>query len=532
MFNSDPMTVFSIDLPLTSSAARIVDWVARQPQQSTDDVARHLVMACVQEESLAASILRSAGIDVDALPRTKCIENEQTATPIAATMPDNASPALLAVVSAAQSLATRDLEQQGISSEHLVAAVFAIDSPMRTELLQHGLSSDDFSPPPEKFFSDTPLSVPFDLEDDPPSVIAVQPPSIAGASTGRVLDACLNRAREGLRVLEDCARFVLDNETLVSELKQLRHRLAFAERLLSNSSVVVSEARDVEGDVGTQLTAPGETRRKTISDIVEANARRVQESLRSLEEFGKLVSVEFAAEMKQLRYCSYEAHQKMKLADVVGTDTRRARLQAARLCVLISESGCRLPWRDVVYACIDGGVDIIQLREKSLSGQELQDRAGWTSETCRNAGTLFIVNDRCDLAVAADADGVHLGQDDVSVVAAREIIGSERLIGLSTHQPTDLTGVNADAADYFGAGPVFSSVTKEFQTIPGLDYIRQIHTDRPWFAIGGINERRVDDVLQVGAERIAVASAVTAADDPGAAVTGLQKRLVSQTGNL
>ncbi len=355
------------------------------------------------------------------------------------------------------------------------------------------------------------------------------------AGTLRVLDACMNRAREGIRVLEDYARFILNDGLLVRNLKDLRHRLGAAERDIStlrskqaNGEPMLVQ-RDVEGDVGTEITGTQEQVRDQIPDIVHANVRRVQEALRSLEEFGKLIDKSFAAEMKQLRYQTYTFHQQMLMALETNRSVmvyRRHRLQAAQVCVLITESGCRGSWKRVVESCLEGGADMIQLREKQLEDRTLLTRATWLAEACHSADALCLINDRPDIADLSGADGAHLGQDDCQVGDARRLLGPDSIIGLSTHSVQQMSCSDAQAADYLGVGPVFSSVTKQFQGLAGLGLLREMsELAKPWFAIGGINPENITQTVDAGAQRIAVSAAAIAADRPGQVIQMLREQL-------
>ncbi len=148
----------------------------------------------------------------------------------------------------------------------------------------------------------------------------------------------------------------------------------------------------------------------------------------------------------------------------------------------------------------------------------------WT----REAGALYVMNDRADLAVVTEADGVHVGQDELSVKEARRIVGPHRLVGVSTHTIEQARQAVLDGADYIGVGPVFPSVTKSFESPAGLELVRQIAAEiaLPWFAIGGINAENVDSVLEAGATRIAVSHAILSADDPESATKALHGRVV------
>ena len=230
--------------------------------------------------------------------------------------------------------------------------------------------------------------------------------------------------------------------------------------------------------------------------------------------------------MKQLRYEAYDVHQSLRATknDVaVGVlsgerkklNSRHLRLQRSLLCVLITESNCRAPWEEAAQAALEGGADILQLREKHLSDRELTRRATWLSKCCRHADALCIVNDRPDIARMSGADGVHLGQNDCSASQARDILGDDLLLGVSTHCMDDVENSAILCADYLGAGPVFASATKAFATFAGLEFIRQLDAvSKPWFAIGGISLDNISEVTAAGATRVAVSSAVLLADCP------------------
>lgn len=200
-----------------------------------------------------------------------------------------------------------------------------------------------------------------------------------------------------------------------------------------------------------------------------------------------------------------------------GTSDRHARLQAARLYLVCPDIG-----PDRLRAALRGGVDIVQLRMKDASDDAVLAAAADMREVCATAGVLFLVNDRPDLAMAAGADGVHVGQDDMPIAAAREVVGEDRLVGISTHAPADLAGVAG--ADYAGVGPVHATPTKPGRPAAGLDYVRHAaaHATLPWFAIGGIDPSNVREVLAAGATRIVVVRAITEAADPEGAARALR----------
>lgn len=209
-------------------------------------------------------------------------------------------------------------------------------------------------------------------------------------------------------------------------------------------------------------------------------------------------------------------------------------LRNAQLYVLVD--GGETPDRFVglVRSLIQAGVHVLQLRDKRLRDRELVERARLLRQVTRDAATLFIVNDRPDIARLADADGVHVGQDELSVADCRTIVGLDRLVGVSTHSVAQTQQAVADGADYIGCGPTFPSQTKQFAEFPGVGFLQAVRPGLPIpaFAIGGIQLANVSQVLAAGFQRIAVSSAVTAASDPVAAVRSLLELLRGSRASL
>lgn len=323
----------------------------------------------------------------------------------------------------------------------------------------------------------------------------------------RIIDAAANRAREAMRVLEDYCRFVLEDAFLSGQLKNLRHDLA---QSLSPRQDLL-EARDTQGDVGKDLTAPGEQHRGSIQVVVQANCKRLQEALRTLEEFAKIQSPHLGAAMERLRYQSYT----LEKALILGAQSRQ-RLAEVRLCILISESDCRSSLEWTIKEAAAGGAGMIQLREKSLSDGKFLERARQVRRWTREAGVLFIVNDRPDIARLAEADGVQLGQDDLPVKEARHILGPDHLIGVSTHTLEQVRQAILDAANYIGVGPTFQSATKEFGEFPGLDFVNHVmrETSLPAFVIGGVSLDNIEKIITSGGRRIALGQAICQSSDP------------------
>ncbi|HET9897144.1 MAG TPA: thiamine phosphate synthase [Streptosporangiaceae bacterium] len=210
----------------------------------------------------------------------------------------------------------------------------------------------------------------------------------------------------------------------------------------------------------------------------------------------------------------------------------RERLGRARLYLCTDARERRRDLASFLDKVLSSGVDIVQLRQKGLeAGHELRLLATFRA-ACDRHGTLLAVNDRADVAFAAGADVLHVGQDDLPGAIARQILGTRPIIGLSTHSQAQADAAVADsAADYFCAGPVWATPTKPGRPAAGLSlisYVAGLAATRPWFAIGGIDETNLDDVLEAGARRVVVVRAITDADDPGAAAARLAKRLRSR----
>jgi thiamine-phosphate pyrophosphorylase len=207
---------------------------------------------------------------------------------------------------------------------------------------------------------------------------------------------------------------------------------------------------------------------------------------------------------------------------------RGARLADARLYLCTDSRARRGDLAEFLDAALAGGVDIVQLREKGLEARaELAALEILADATARH-GALYAVNDRADLAYASRAEVLHLGQDDLPVADARWLIGSAPLIGRSTHDRAQVDEADAEeGVDYFCVGPTWPTPTKPGRPAPGLDLLRYAasRARRPWFAIGGIDLPRLDEVLATGATRVVVVRAITEADDPGAAAAALAKRL-------
>lgn len=318
----------------------------------------------------------------------------------------------------------------------------------------------------------------------------------------RILDANLDRAREGLRIIEEWCRFGINNQQLAQECKQLRQELA------QWHSSELRQARDTPADVGTELSHPQEEQRDSINNLLQANICRVQEALRVLEEYGKLYKPQMSLMCKQIRYRVYTLE-----SNLLNNDSA-TKLQNAALYLITSPSEHLLP---IVDEALQGGVTLVQYRDKEIEDDNIcLAQAQQLCQLCHKYNALFIVNDRVDLAVAVDADGVHLGQQDIPIALARDILGSQKIVGRSTTNPEEMQKALAEGADYIGVGPVSKTPTKPTKAAVGLEYVRYAAANSPipWFAIGGIDLNNIPNVLEAGAQRVAVVRAIMQAEQP------------------
>jgi thiamine-phosphate pyrophosphorylase len=406
-----------------------------------------------------------------------------------------------------------------VGTEHLLAGLLAASDSVAERLRSTGL---ELAALRGRLAQVTAVdSSPIPMAEEIPPLDLVE--AGGGVDLARILDASANRAREGLRVVEDYVRFALDDPGLTRRLKDMRHRLAEAERGLD--ACLLIDSRETREDVGTHIMTASEQFRENPRAVLAANFKRIAEALRSLEEYSKLIDVWLAGRFEVLRYDIYTV-EKLTMTAMVAHRT----LGEARLMVLIGGLPTigDLTW--VAQEAIAGGADVIQYREKGIQDRELLRRARELRIVTARARVPMIMNDRPDLARLAGCDGVHLGQEDVTIRDARRILGAATQIGVSTHDREQLDAAVFSAATYLGVGPVFPSPTKEFSEpeLAGLSFVRLAAetTGLPWFAIGGINGKNVDRVLEAGATRIAVSSAVVRAESPRRAAARLKARLM------
>jgi thiamine-phosphate pyrophosphorylase len=346
------------------------------------------------------------------------------------------------------------------------------------------------------------------------------------ASAARILDANLNRAREALRVIEEYARFVLDDADTVERVKAVRHGLRQIVEAAGAGTLLT--ARDIVTDVGRDVKTAGELQRRSIDDVVRAAFARLTEAARVLGEYGKLIAPAAAVTAERLRYQAYELEQR-----VVLRGTLRARFRQVRLYVVLTEALCRRGWYETAEAALQGGSACLQLREKHLGDAELLRRARRLRELTAERDALLVINDRPDVARLCRADGVHVGQDDLPVAEARRVGGAQLLVGKSTHTPQQFDAALAEEPDYLAVGPMFASTTKPQQRIAGPQTLAAVagRTQIPLVGIGGVTRDNATVVIQAGASCVCVCSAVIGVENPSAAAAEILRSLSAPGGS-
>ena len=339
-------------------------------------------------------------------------------------------------------------------------------------------------------------------------------------AVNRIIDANFNRAREALRVLEDYARFNLNDSAISLSAKNLRHDLAAALGRLPVLDLLT--ARDTPADVGTQLSTEQELTRPDPLAVAAAAAKRLPEALRCLEEYTKIDNPNIAKDLEAIRYRAYDLEKKL-----LTRANRINRFKNVQIYVLLTSKLCKNNILDTVAQILAGGADCIQLREKDLPDSELIPLAAKICDLCSQAGALFIVNDRPDIAILTNADGVHLGQNDMPVAQARKILSPHMLTGKSTHSAGEVNRALAESPDYLAVGSIFPSPTKPSVTQAGLQLIENTRViyPGPLIAIGGITSQNAPQTIQAGATGVAVCSAIIAAENQKNAISALKNTL-------
>jgi thiamine-phosphate pyrophosphorylase len=328
----------------------------------------------------------------------------------------------------------------------------------------------------------------------------------------RILDANLNRAREGLRVTEEFLRFVRQDPRGSWFLKRWRHQLREMAEQLGPDQLLSARAADT--DVGKDLGSPSQAAKQDPTAITAAGLKRLQEALRVIEEYSATLAPAVGETAGKMRFECYQFEKELFLG------SPRDKFLPVKLYLLIGSDFCppeKIP--DLARRLLEAGVDCLQLREKHLKDKELFLLAERLAGMCRDLKKIFIVNDRADIALAVGADGVHIGQEDLPVQTVRRILNSDQIVGISTHNLDQLeTAIEANP-DYIALGPAFDTTTKPHEPTAGPEYIAQAlsrlrEAGLPEVVIGGITADNLPQLISIGVRRVAVCSAILSEKDP------------------
>ena len=321
----------------------------------------------------------------------------------------------------------------------------------------------------------------------------------------QIIDANLDRAREGLRVLEDWARFGLGEENCVERIKNFRQILG------KNHLQVYKQSRNYIEDRCKGLTHQEQLNRKTPQQIINSNASRVQEALRVIEEFSRLHNNPLSKIASEVRYEIYTLEiellnlsEKKKLEEILNEND---------LYVITDPMENLL---ETIESILVAGAKIIQYRFKKGTDRDHLEEAIKIKKLCKKYNSLFIINDAVDIALASGADGIHLGQDDLDLKTARKLLGHSKIIGISANNEIDISNALNGGCDYIGIGPVFETSTKKTKKPLGIEKIQTLTKDIniPCFAIGGIKKENIPSLKKGGIKKVAIISGIFHSEDP------------------
>ncbi len=339
--------------------------------------------------------------------------------------------------------------------------------------------------------------------------------------TYRIIDANLNRASEGLRVIEEINRFVYEDAQAAKNIKEIRHKIRDASKRFDN---LLFWQRDSLTDKGFKISQNETDKGKTdIKNLALRNFKRVQEALRVIEENFKTEGYNnLAKKYEKYRFLSYQLEKKF-----FELNFQKKPLPKGIYCITDEKFSLGKNNITVVKEMIKAGVEIIQYREKEKDMEAKYKECIEMRKLTKQAGTLFIVNDNIDLAIVTEADGVHLGQEDMPVKQARKLIGN-KIIGVSTHSPEQAQKAVEDGADYIGVGPIFKTYTKKDVVDPvGYEYLDYVvkNIKIPFAVIGGIKERNIAEVAKRGATCFAMITEIVGTENICEKIKNLIKRI-------
>jgi len=350
-------------------------------------------------------------------------------------------------------------------------------------------------------------------------------PQEVSKTTLRIIDANLNRIGESLRLLEDIARLLLNDAGLSGRLKAMRHELAVRDL---NTKKQLLQERNSREDIGIDIEVRQQTKERDLPAAVIANARRIQEAMRVIEELAKIPSINIDSEkFKKARFEMYDIERELvsrilrknKAAGITG-------LYAIIDTQYLGKRRCQ----DITLEVLEGGARIVQLRSKETPENKLLATAKSMKNLCSEYDALFVMNDYPDIALAADADGLHIGQEDMPVKDARRLLPIDKIIGCSVDNKEQAAAAEAEGADYIAFGALYPTGSKSDIGVVGLEALKEIKkaTDLPLVAIGGINAGNAAETIAAGADAVAVISAIMQAQSPKKAVMQIIAGLETQ----
>lgn len=317
----------------------------------------------------------------------------------------------------------------------------------------------------------------------------------------RIIDANVNRACEGLRVLEDIYRFIYNDEVKSKEIRDIKHKIR-------KLDIVNMNFRDSYNDIGKKVSSESiNDKKKSLDKVIEANFARVEEALRSIEENLKLVDkYEEAKIIENIRFLVYELQR----------NSLNKRFEPSYIYGITCEEISKgLSNVEIVKNLLKAEVKIIQYRDKIKSKNEKLKDCLEIKELCKKHNATFIINDDIDIALLVNPDGIHLGQDDISIKYARRLMPN-KIIGVSTHNIKQATKAHEEGADYIGVGPIFKTTTKKRpEECDGLTFLKWVSKNItiPYIAIGGINKNNIISCIENGGRTFAIISDIISSDN-------------------
>jgi thiamine-phosphate pyrophosphorylase len=340
--------------------------------------------------------------------------------------------------------------------------------------------------------------------------------------TLRIIDANLNRIGESLRLLEDIARLILNDPIVSKYLKAMRHDIEDIDFPLKQQLL---QARQADSDVGAEIKVKQQFEQRDLPSTIIANSRRIEQSMRVIEELAKTTDSGLEADrFEEARFELYTIEKEL-ISRLLRKD--KADRIKGLYAIIDTDSLKGHSHTDVAKQILGGGARIIQLRDKDTPKKDLLSIAVELKNLCSEYNALFIVNDYIDIAIASDADGVHIGQDDIPVSVARKLMPIDKIIGCSVSTPEEAVSVQEDGADYIGAAAIYPTGSKTDVNVIGLEGLRRIKEKSkvPLVGLGGINYDNICEVISCGADSVAVISAILGARSPKEATGKLIEKM-------